>query len=181
MTELSKRARAIEAGARVFMRHGFARATMGAIAESAGMSRPALYLLFENKEEVLKAVVDTWTEQSLTNMREAIADIAGLGDKVRKVCAMWSVAAFERSQNNPEVRDLIGHPAYEDGYARFISFIAEILETSAKSAPRSISSHELARALVLAIRGYKVSASSMDDFLHLIDVQVSLVDAYLQY
>lgn len=180
MTMTAKRRQAIEAGGRVFMQHGFARTTMGMIAETAGMSRPALYLLFNGKEEVLKAVVDTWTEQLLTNMRAEISESTDLGDKLRKVCAMWSVAAFERSQNNPEVRDLIGHPAYEDGYACFISFIAEILDTSAKPATRPISSTELARSLVLGIRGYKVSASDMDDFLHLIEVQVSIIEVYLK-
>ncbi|NWC00014.1 TetR/AcrR family transcriptional regulator [Pseudomonas gingeri] len=180
MTEPSKRARAIDAGARAFMQHGFARTTMGVIAESAAMSRPALYLLFKNKEQVLEAVVDTWTEQTLTKMSAAIAELPNLADKLREICAMWSVASFERSQNNPQLRDLVGHPAYEKGYARFMAFIAHILDESSPSGAKPISCDELARGLVLGIRGFKVSAASMDDLLHLIDVQVRLIEAYLQ-
>lgn len=144
------------------------------------MSRPALYLIFSGKEDALKAVVDTWTDESLARMSAAIADIPAVGDKLRKICAMWSVESFERSQNNPEVRDLNGNPAYAEGYARFISFIAGILEeAAAKRGTSRIPVVELARMLVLAIKGFKISADSMADLLSLIDIQICLIEEYL--
>ena len=42
----------IEAATSVFLRYGFRRTTMGDIAEAAGVSRPALYLRFCNKEHI---------------------------------------------------------------------------------------------------------------------------------
>ena len=52
----SKRNRAIEAAADRFQRHGFARTTMGDIAQASEMSRPALYLIFPGKEEVFEQI-----------------------------------------------------------------------------------------------------------------------------
>jgi len=69
----SKRQRALDAGARVFLRFGFARATMGDIARAAGMSRPALYLIFCGKEEVFEAVVAQWSENSLARIATGLA------------------------------------------------------------------------------------------------------------
>ena len=71
---LARRQRVIKAGARVFLRFGFARATMGDIAEAAGMSRPALYLLFRDKEDVFEAVVAHWIEDSLARIGAGLAE-----------------------------------------------------------------------------------------------------------
>ena len=81
----SKRQRAIDAGARVFLRFGFARATMGDIAHAAGMSRPALYLIFGSKEEVFEAVVARWIEDSLARIATGLATRSTLGEKLRFV------------------------------------------------------------------------------------------------
>ena len=53
----AKRERVADAALIVFQRYGFARTTMSDIAEAVGMSRPALYLLFPNKEEIFAAAV----------------------------------------------------------------------------------------------------------------------------
>ena len=52
-----REARILDAAFAKFSAYGFARTSMGDIAESAGMSRPALYQYFANKEEILTAVL----------------------------------------------------------------------------------------------------------------------------
>jgi len=47
----------VEAATGVFLRYGFSRTTMGDIAGAAGISRPALYLVFPSKDDVFAAVV----------------------------------------------------------------------------------------------------------------------------
>ncbi|MDO9018969.1 MAG: helix-turn-helix domain-containing protein [Myxococcales bacterium] len=51
------RARILEAALEVMAAHGFARATMGAIAERAGVGTASLYRYYSGKEELLDAVV----------------------------------------------------------------------------------------------------------------------------
>lgn len=177
VTTTDKAALAVAAGAGVFMRHGYAKTTMATIAEAAGMSRPALYLLFGNKDEVLKAVIDEWADRSLIAMESAIADLPTLADKLRAICRMWTLEAFERSQTIPEVRDLAGRPAYAAGYARFVDYVALVLKREGKDQAGSLSADRLAAHLVNALRGFKLGAGSTEQMLDLIDTQVALTVA----
>ncbi len=52
----ARRSRVVTAAITAFSRHGYRRCTMADIADAAGMSRPALYLLFPGKEAVFRAV-----------------------------------------------------------------------------------------------------------------------------
>ena len=58
MANEDKHERAVAAAAEQFMRYGFQRTTMADIARAAGMSRPALYLLFPGKEQAFEALRD---------------------------------------------------------------------------------------------------------------------------
>jgi AcrR family transcriptional regulator len=60
-----KLTRTVEAAGEVFLRYGYARTTMGDIAKAAGMSRPALYLLFPGKEQVFSAATMHLAHQRL--------------------------------------------------------------------------------------------------------------------
>ncbi len=53
--EAGKRRRALAAALAVFGRYGYRRTTMEDIAAEAGMSRPALYLLFRNKKDIFRS------------------------------------------------------------------------------------------------------------------------------
>ena len=53
-----RRARVVMAAISAFSRHGYRRCAMADIAAAAGMSRPALYLLFPGKEAVFRAVAE---------------------------------------------------------------------------------------------------------------------------
>ena len=52
-----KEQKVLNAAWSVFMKYGYKRVTMGDIAEAAGISRPALYLIYNKKEDVFRAVV----------------------------------------------------------------------------------------------------------------------------
>jgi TetR/AcrR family transcriptional regulator, mexJK operon transcriptional repressor len=55
----------LDAALQVFSEHGYARASMDAIARTAGISRKTLYARYANKADVLAAVVDRLLERSL--------------------------------------------------------------------------------------------------------------------
>lgn len=57
--------RLLDAGLQVFTEHGYARASMDAIARTAGISRKTLYARYASKAEVLAAVVDRLLDSSL--------------------------------------------------------------------------------------------------------------------
>ncbi len=68
-----KAAAILEAAFQTFFQYGVKRATMDDIARAAGMSRPALYLVYRNKADIFRACVIAMTEE----MREKLAVIAG--------------------------------------------------------------------------------------------------------
>jgi AcrR family transcriptional regulator len=175
-TPPSKRQRAIDAGARVFLRFGFARATMGDIARAAGMSRPALYLIFCSKEEVFEAVVAQWAEASLARIAAGLATRLTLGAKLRFACETWCVEGVELALANPDVRDMTGLPAVRKSYARFET---DILRQPAERSGLGVAAGDLARVIVSAMQGFKQTAQSGEEMRHLIAVQILAIERAL--
>jgi AcrR family transcriptional regulator len=175
----SKRERAIAAGARVFLRFGFARATMGDIAKAAGMSRPALYLIFCSKEEVFRAVVADWIEESLARIAAGLAARATLGERLRFACETWCLEGLERALANPDVRDMSGLPAVRKSYARFEACLTAILREAAEQSGLGVTAADLARVIVSAMQGFKQTAQSTEEMRHLIAVQVLAIERAL--
>src|SRR5689334_15202781 len=54
----------LDNAARLFIERGIGGASMQAIAEAAGITRPALYYYFKSKDEVLRAIVTESAEQA---------------------------------------------------------------------------------------------------------------------
>ena len=53
-----KRRQILDGANHVFLKHGFDAASMGAIAQQAGVSKGTLYVYFKNKEELFGAIVE---------------------------------------------------------------------------------------------------------------------------
>ncbi len=75
-TDDDRCARILDAAFAKFSAYGVARTSMADLAEGAGMSRPALYQYYANKDEIFRAVL----ERVLTNAADrAIAALEGPG------------------------------------------------------------------------------------------------------
>ncbi len=68
-----KRERILDAALDQFAAYGFRRASMADIAKAAKMSRPALYLHFRNKEEILRATLETILGRAYARAKVALA------------------------------------------------------------------------------------------------------------
>lgn len=76
----------IEAAMAVFAERGFAAARLEEIARRAGVSKGALYLYFETKEEIFRAVVDQAIAPNIEAVRAMVAAHPGpLADLLRLV------------------------------------------------------------------------------------------------
>ena len=69
-----KRERILDAALDQFAAYGFSRASMADIAKAAKMSRPALYLHFGNKEEILRATLEAILGRAYARARVALSD-----------------------------------------------------------------------------------------------------------
>lgn len=69
-----RRGAMLEAAETLFMEHGYERVTLGAIVKRSGGSLATLYELFENKQGLLRAVVDGAMEDKGEAIEAMIAD-----------------------------------------------------------------------------------------------------------
>jgi AcrR family transcriptional regulator len=172
-----KLGRAIDAGADVFLRYGYARTTMGDIAKAAGMSRPALYLLFPGKEQVFAAATMFLARRRLDEIRTALEPYAGLRDRLTTACVMLLVRVFELQQSTPDARDMddLSFPVVRDIYAMFEQFFASIIaaEVPAPAIPAEVA----ARVLLYGARGLREVAASPQEYTALIQAHVGLICA----
>ncbi len=173
----SREGRVIAAATDVFLRYGFARTTMGDIAERAGISRPALYLVFPGKEEVFAAVIRRLNDDSLAGIRAALPTLPTLEDKVLFACETWGAYGYDLILTNPDSKDLwdLSFAPVREIYAEFQALIAELLAEPVAASTLDASSEELARALTFSMRGLEETAKDGADMRRLIALQVTLV------
>jgi AcrR family transcriptional regulator len=78
--EDQKKAAIMDSAFEVFARYGFKRTSMEDIAKSAGMSRPALYQHFRNKEAIARLMVQSYFTNASAAIRQALAQPGPLED-----------------------------------------------------------------------------------------------------
>ena len=178
--------RVLEAAKTVFLRHGFRRVTMQDIADQAGISRPALYLILPNKEEVFKATIQLVTSEIMKAIREGLSARSTVEDKLRFAFEIWSVQTFQLMLNSPDAEDLFycGQDFASDTLAqitsRFESLLVEILKPLADSVKPVLPAKQIAHLLAASTHGFKEEAKSVDEMRAMIHGLISLTIAALQ-
>lgn len=72
----AKQAAILESAMTAFSAYGFKKTSMDDIARGADMSRPALYLHFRNKQEILCRMVEGYYAQVTQDVRDVLANAA---------------------------------------------------------------------------------------------------------
>lgn len=172
--------RAIKAGAaldsatEVFTRYGFERATMSDIAAKAGMSRPALYLVFPDKEAAFAQVIARMDERKLVEITTVLPTLDSLEARLLHACQSWGVHGMELAAVHPDAADLfdIRFPAVQTVFANFQALIVQQLAEAGAGPPPGVAPSEFARAVVFGMRGLRDAALDADDMRRLIAVHV---------
>ena len=177
-----RRERVLKGATDVFLRYGFARTTMGDIAERVGISRPALYLAFPNKEEVFGAVIRRMDDDQFAIIRTTLPTLPTLEEKLLFACQTWGAHGVDLMAAHPDARDLFNltFVPVQQVYARFQALIVELVRGPAAASPLHATPEELARALTFAMRGFRETALDGNDMRRLGAVQVLLLLGALQ-
>ena len=178
----NKRDHLLSAAKGAFLRHGYKRVSMSDIAEAAGISRPALYLVFKSKEEIFRGVYRQWVEGTLAEIGGGVSAFKSLDEKLRFAFDAWAVRTFEAARRSPEAEELIGctlgfaKDEARAGDEAFGRCLASIIASSRKGrrSARGPSPERTARALVAAIRGFKQAATDAADLRQMIDDLLAL-------
>ena len=173
---------ALDGATEIFTRYGYARATMGDIAAKAGMSRPALYLLFPDKEAAFASVIERMDTRKLEEIAVALPAIEGLEQKLLHAALAWGLHGAEMAAAHPDASDLfdLRFPAVRQVYERFERFVAEQIRNAVERSGLSATPEELARTLVYGMRGLREAASSIGEMRRLVTVQVESLARALQ-
>ena len=95
------RGRLLDAAAQVFIARGIGSASVDEIAEEAGFSRGAFYSNFADKDELVLALLERMTQQSVAEIEQLMIDFPDPDDNVR---------ATQEMLREPGRRDGFHHP-----------------------------------------------------------------------
>jgi TetR/AcrR family fatty acid metabolism transcriptional regulator len=98
-----RRERIIESALTIFAEKGFQEATISEISKAAGVSDATVYEYFKSKEELLFAIPEEITENSIRETEKVLPYLRGAESKLRAVVQSY-VTTYE---TNPEYANLI--------------------------------------------------------------------------
>jgi AcrR family transcriptional regulator len=171
-----KKAKILAAALSVFLRYGFRRVTMNDIAEAAGMSRAALYLLFRNKEDIFVGVFGQWVDDTVAAIRAEMDAASAAVEKIARAFEIWAVQPFDMVMNSPEAKELVecsfdfAEDYLKQGYAKFEAAITPVVASLAGRRGDGVRMEpdRIAHVLASAVRGFKQSAATPDELRALI-------------
>ncbi|WP_411846029.1 helix-turn-helix domain-containing protein [Roseibacillus persicicus] len=105
--EIEKQNQVLDAALEVFLRYGFKKATMGDIADKAGMSRPSLYLVFANKEDIFRAVITRKEEEFCQETDRKFLQCRGLRERLTAVLETWILEPFTLVSASPQAEEIL--------------------------------------------------------------------------
>lgn len=100
----------LDAAIDVCSRYGMRKATMGDIAERAGISRPTLYARYANKDEIMTAAMQLISERVVHEVTQAWRPAESTGERLDIFLDCAIVRFFDQIQQMPDASDLLtGH------------------------------------------------------------------------
>ncbi|WP_117194892.1 TetR/AcrR family transcriptional regulator [Rhizobium terrae] len=182
ITKVEKEARALRSAEDVFTRYGYARTTMGDIAAAAGMSRPALYLLFPDKDAIFTRVIEEMDRRTLAGIETALREIAPLREKLLYACSVWGLHGMELAAAHPDAADLfdLRFVAVRQVYANFQALLVRLLSDTLAQSDLGATPEDVACAMTYGMRGLRHACSSVEEMRHMIHVHVEAYSKALQ-
>ena len=176
-----KEERILSAAREVFARYGYARATMGDVAAAAGISRPALYLVFPGKDELFSAVIRRMNTEAVADIQAGLDACGTLEHRLSFALDRWIAQPYDMAYISPDAADLFrfSHPVMGEVAAEFQAFLAGLLREAARASSLEATPEDLAQALFFSVHGFKTAAANGADLRRMIALQVHVVAAAL--
>ncbi|GAA6200354.1 helix-turn-helix domain-containing protein [Aquicoccus sp. SU-CL01552] len=162
----SKQAAILASSWRAFATYGFRKTSMEDIARGAGMSRPALYLHYRNKDDIYRHLVRQYYDDAAAAVEAALAGDGPVTERLAAAFAAQGGAAVEAMLTSPHGMELLdaGQSAAAEiirqGEARLASVYAAWLEAAAQAGMIRLPgpAPTVAATLAAALKGLKMTA-----------------------
>lgn len=150
-----------------FATYGFRKTSMDDIARGAGMSRPALYLHYRNKEAIFGGLVSGYYSLALETVTAALAGEGSVAQRLAAAFAAQGGPAMQAMMDSPHGLELFEEglsaagAEVEDGEAGMRALYARWLQAEAEAGRVELtgSPEEVARTFCAAMKGIKHTSS----------------------
>ena len=171
----AKQATVLDAAAAVFARYGFRRTTMNDIAQAAGISRPALYLMFDNKEHLFHELSDYRINLALQATESVLAKNGKVTEQFIEALLVFEKTYTEPVADSPHGEELtdvnmnLAADVMIKGHASLVAVLANLLNEAEKAGEVSfdnvsMSSQAFVELLLASVKGIKKKASSITEY-----------------
>ncbi|MEM9332250.1 MAG: TetR/AcrR family transcriptional regulator [Pseudomonadota bacterium] len=172
----------LQAATGVFSKYGFKRATMNDIAAEAGVARQTLYNTFNNKEAILKAIIEAYVEDTCVSFKAHLASGHSLEDGLELAFDHFARKPYElihRTSHGGEIMEAFETAAGEEMAAsrqRFSDAMVTLLTPHVdEDAPDTLSVDRLADFVVHTAMGHKAKAASQDHLEQLLSTLKTVI------
>ncbi|MDA7963112.1 TetR/AcrR family transcriptional regulator [Ruegeria sp.] len=170
-----------------FAAYGFRKTSMDDIAKGAGMSRPAVYLHFKNKEAIVRALTRQYYDQKIALVAQALQGDGPVPQVLDRAIQAQSegMAAILASPHGLEMLDAtksMSTDIVEQGEGELTALYADWLrrEGAAGRARLLMGADETARTITAALKGIKMTAPGAEEFEQRIAQLAALLGAGLE-
>ena len=186
-----KRATVLAAALATFMAYGYKRTTMDDIARAAGLSRPALYLLYRNKADVFRACVEVKMEEMRVKVAGCFDGRGSLSGQVEAALIEGILRPHEEIAGTPHGAELfdVNHEFSGDLFLAWMTTIETEIATGLLAAAEAgqigtasghVSLQEIASILLDAVEGMKMRTPGIDVLSRKLPVLVHMLIAPLE-
>lgn len=167
----AKRDAVLDAALSLFSHYGYQRTSMEDVARKAGISKGAIYLYFESKEEIFLALSAQLLERTIEAARRAAGSEAPIAERILGVLEAKLGHLFDIIRNSAHAADLIDAKSricadiWSKGEERYARLLSELLVAAAERGELRLDQagwqpRELAELLVDAARGLQGEGAS---------------------
>jgi len=175
-----------KAAMEVFLRYGYRKVTMADIAQAVGISRPALYLVFPNKEAVFGDLVQAGLDDLIVKIENGLSRRATLAEQLAHVFAVSSVDSFALVAQAPAAQELMNasFDFVQELFDRYEHRRTEIIARLIRAAvpdPEALqpTAEARARVMIAAAHGFKATAKDVEEMRTLVGHLVQMTVAGL--
>ncbi|MFK7865616.1 MAG: TetR/AcrR family transcriptional regulator [Pseudohongiellaceae bacterium] len=171
----AKKEAVFDAASEVFAQYGFRRTTMNDIAQAVGISRPALYLMFSNKENLFCELTNHRLNQAIEQSILVLSGKENLKSRFINALLIFEKVYYEPVSDSPhgaelmDVNQSLAGESLMKGFSKLVASFARTLKDGEKEGLVSfenspLNSKTFVELLFTAIGGVKKKASSTTDF-----------------
>lgn len=168
----AKRQLVLTVSAEVFSLNGYARTTMGDLAKAAGMSRPALYLVFPRKEQLFSTLLREAADSQAPPLDGSGRGYGQLVSWLLWACSLWT--GRDRPGGASHIEPCSQHEKYSE-YVLIESLLCEGIDSRLPLSDAGAATADVARLIATCMRGLSEIPLSEAERQRLLSLQVDAI------